>query len=206
MRAGAGDGRVVGCEPAQGRWPGKGALEFRSVSDRVRLSVPGEYRSVTFTAWVRVDGLDRAFNSLLMSDGYKAGATHWQINRQGVIHLGVQGPDDRHAHDYGTPVVFTPERFGRWTHLAMVFDADAGRVTHYVDGAAVSSEAIRIPVPLHIADAELGNWNAGLHSTIYPVRHFSGRMDEFCIFARALGEAEVREMFAAGPPNLSPAP
>jgi hypothetical protein len=33
------DGSIVGASWTTGRWPGKGALEFRNVSDRVRLSV-----------------------------------------------------------------------------------------------------------------------------------------------------------------------
>src|SRR5262249_22697037 len=37
------DGAIVGCTWAAGRWPGKQALEFKRVSDRVRLHVPGEY-------------------------------------------------------------------------------------------------------------------------------------------------------------------
>src|SRR6266496_5492942 len=48
------DATIVGCEWVEGRWPDKHALEFRSVSDRVRLSVPGEFESLTLAAWVRV--------------------------------------------------------------------------------------------------------------------------------------------------------
>src|SRR4029078_2771565 len=36
------DGTIVGCQWVEGRWPDKRALEFRGVSDRVRVSVPGE--------------------------------------------------------------------------------------------------------------------------------------------------------------------
>src|SRR5947207_7903177 len=42
----------------EGRWPDKHALEFRSVSDRVRVSVPREFESLTLAPWVRVQGLD----------------------------------------------------------------------------------------------------------------------------------------------------
>ena len=37
------DGTVVGCQWTEGRWPGKKALEFQQVSDRVRLKMPGEF-------------------------------------------------------------------------------------------------------------------------------------------------------------------
>src|SRR6059058_2486386 len=71
----------------EGRWPDKHALEFRSVSDRVRLSVPGEFESLTLAAWVRVQGLDRQFNSLFMCDGFKAETLHWLIRKDGVLGL-----------------------------------------------------------------------------------------------------------------------
>jgi hypothetical protein len=200
----AGDGTIVGCEQTEGRWPGKGALGFHSVGDRVRIHVPGQLRSVTLAAWVRVDGLDRTFNSLVMSQGYDAGALHWQINQQGVVHIGVRGSDKSSTHDYGTPVVFTPDRFGRWTHLAVVFDADAGQVTHYVDGAPAARLPIRSPVALQIGYADIGNWSVGKHSTIYPVRHFSGRMDELAVFSRALADGEIQELYQTSAPQPAP--
>ncbi len=196
-----GDGTIVGCEQTEGRWPGKGALGFHSVGDRIRIRVPARLSSVTLAAWVRVDGLDRTFNSLLMSQGYDPGAVHWQINQKGVVHVGVRGENKSSTHDYGTLVVFTPDRFGRWTHLALVFDADAGHVTHYVDGAPACRQPIRTPVSLQIGYADVGNWSVGAHSTIYPVRHFSGRMDELLLFSRALADEEVKQIYATGTPQ-----
>ena len=84
-------GTVVGCGPAEGRWPGKGALEFRTLSDRVRVRVPGEYRSLTLAAWVRVDALDRAFNSLFMCEGYGAGRLPLADRPQGRFETRRQG-------------------------------------------------------------------------------------------------------------------
>ena len=56
----------MGCSWATGRWPDKQGLEFRQVSDRVRLHIPGEFEAMTLMAWVRVDALPNKFNSLLM--------------------------------------------------------------------------------------------------------------------------------------------
>ena len=47
------DGAIVGCPWVAGRWPGRQGLEFRRVSDRVRLHVPESFDSVTLAAWVR---------------------------------------------------------------------------------------------------------------------------------------------------------
>src|SRR5204863_9932119 len=90
------DATLAGYQWLEGRWPEKRALEFRSVSDRVRLSVPGEFESLTLAAWVRVQGLDRQFNSLFLCDGFEAGTLHWLIRKDGVLGLTVikSGPVD----------------------------------------------------------------------------------------------------------------
>jgi hypothetical protein len=187
-----GDGTVVGCGRAEGRWPGKGALEFGGVSDRVLLAVPGEYRSLTLAAWVRVHGLDRRYNSLLMADGFDSGAVHWQVLNDGRVRLGIGGKP-RHS-DHDSPRVFTPDRLGQWVHLAVVHDADTGRVSHYADGLPLSREPTRLDVPLRPGRAGLGNWDPGRRVDAVPIRHFSGRMDEFVLFARALSDDEVRRL------------
>src|SRR5205085_337770 len=129
--------------------------------DRVRLEVPGEMSSLTFAAWVCVNGLDRRFNSLFMSDAFRAGATHWQVLNDGRVRLGIAGEGKSGHVDYDSPVVFTPERLGRWIHLAVVFDANLRQVIHYVDGRAVSREAVRSRTPLQVGPAEVGNWSSG---------------------------------------------
>src|SRR5262249_34933074 len=119
------DGAIVGCAWVAGRWRGKQGLEFKRVSDRVRLHVPGEFDSLTLAAWVRVDALPNRFNSLFMTDGWDDGAPHWHISAEGKIALGVQGPNKKKGANYVTAPIFTPERLGEWTHLAVVHDQGA---------------------------------------------------------------------------------
>jgi hypothetical protein len=195
------DGAIVGCVWAGGRWPGKQGLEFKQVSDRVRLHIPGEFASVTLAAWVRVDALPNMNNALLMADGWEPGSLHWQIGEAGKLVLGVQSRPKGRGGNYHAFDVFTPERFGRWVHLAVVYDRDAGQVTHYVDGAAVAREPTLFDIPLRLGDAEIGNWNLASHRNNHPVRHFSGCIDELMAFARALDDAEVERMYAAGRPS-----
>ena len=205
QHARVGNGAVVGCNWCEGRWLGKGALEFRSLSDRVRLSVPGEYKSLTLVAWICVYGLDCSFNSLMMSDGFPGGAVHWQILHEGTVRVGLSArqmdvPD--HNYDLDSPVVFTPERMGQWVQLAVVIDGDRREIRHYVDGEMVNRLPLKFDVPLRIGEAQLGNWDLGdRKAEEWPIRRFSGRMDEFLIFARPLGNAEVRELFVAGAPH-----
>lgn len=192
--AGVPAGSIVGCDWTEGRWPGKRALEFRNVSDRVRLSVPGEYESVTLSAWVRVHGLDRAFNSLFMVEGFSDGAIHWQITRDGVLRLGIAGRGSERSHDYDTAAIFTPERFGQWLHLATVIDPAVGEIRHYMNGEQVARVPRKNAFPVRIGMAELGNWNDGNRSDRVAIRHFSGAMDEFMFFSRVLKDEEIAKL------------
>jgi hypothetical protein len=194
------DGAIVGCSWAVGRWAGKQGLEFRRVSDRVRLHVPGEFESLTLMAWARVDALPNRFNSLMMTDGWDEGAPHWHISGEGTVELGVQGPNRKGCVHYYAPDVFTPDRLGQWTHLAVVYDRDGGFVTHYVDGRPVQEEAIKLDIPLRLGDAEIGNWNIASHRNGSPVRYFSGCIDEFLLFSRALSGQEVERLYQQGRP------
>jgi hypothetical protein len=198
----AGDGAIVGCSWTQGRWPGRQGLEFKRVSDRVRVSIPGEFESLSFVAWVRVDALPNVNNALMMTDGWETGAPHWQIGNSGTIILGVKAPVKvRNAH-YHAPGIFTPERFGQWVHLAVVYDGRRGLVTHYVDGQAVAQESVQFQLPLRIGKAEIGNWNVGSRRASQPVRYFTGCMDEFLLFSRPLSEQEIERMYIQGRPAV----
>lgn len=185
------DGSIVGAFWTIGRWPGKRALEFRNVSDRARLNIPGETKTLTMAAWVRVNGLDRTFNSLFMSEGWGDRKIHWQITRDGKVRLGIAGSAGAQHADHDTPVFFTPERFGRWTHLAVVFDPATQEVRHYANGELLTRSKLKHTQALKIGIAELGNWNDGRKTGGVAIRHLSGAMDEFTLWDRALSDAEI---------------
>lgn len=189
------DGSIVGAAWTRGRWPGKGALEFRQVSDRVRLGIPDELASLTMAVSLRVNGLDRTFNSIFMSEGWGDRRVHWQITRDGRVRLGVAGSEKMRHTDYDTPVVFTPERFGRWLHLAVVFDPDSRQVRHYLDGKRIATHPLADASPLRIGIAELGNWNDTRGSGGVAIRHLSGAIDDFSLWSRPLSDKEISDWF-----------
>jgi len=200
------DATIVGCQWTEGRWPDKRALEFRGVSDRVRLSVPGEYESLTLAAWVRVQGLDRQINSLFMSDGFEAGTVHWSIRQDGVLALTAIGSEPGRYQICHSPPALTLDQFGLWVHLAVMIDGGAKQVVHYLNGVPVSEESLNIKPPFRIGVAELGNWNAQGFPKNDPfmIRNFGGAMDEFCLFGRALNADEIRALHSAGKPQPDP--
>ena len=202
-RSAVADGTIVGCQWVEGRWPSKPALEFRSVSDRVRLNVPGTYDSVTLATWARVHGLDRQFNSLFMCDGFDAGTLHWLIREDGVLGLTVIGAKPGEYQIVTSRPALGLDQFGRWVHLAVVLDGSAKRVTHYVNGQPVIEKTLRMQAPFRLGAAELGNWNGRGFPKNDPfmIRNFNGAMDEFCLFSRALSAAEIRALHSSDPPR-----
>jgi hypothetical protein len=197
------DGTIVGCQWAEGRWPDKHALEFRSVNDRVRLSVPGEYEALTLAAWVRVQGLDRQINSLFMSDGFEAGTVHWSIRHDGVLALTAIGSEPGGYQICTSPQALTLNQFGLWVHLAVVIDGGAKHVAHYLNGVPASEHALTIKPPFRVGVGELGNWNAKGFPKDDPfmIRNLGGAIDEFCLFSRALNAEEIRALHSSGKPQ-----
>jgi hypothetical protein len=195
---------VVGCVRAEGRWREKQAIEFQSVNDRVRLAVPGNFEALSLSAWVCVKGLDRQFNSLFMSDGFDPGTVHWLIRGDGVLGLTVFGPGNGKFQILASPPAITLDKLGMWQYLTVVIDGKARQVVHYVNGLPVSHHPLKFGPPFRVGSAELGNWNARSGPDPAPtlIRNLSGSLDEFELFSRALSDAEVRELYAKGKPDL----
>ena len=201
------DGAIVGAKRVAGRWPGKGALEFKQPGDRVRVSIPGEFRSLSFTCWVRIDSLDRWYNSLFLTDSYQRGEPHWQILDTGQLFFSVRvsrqkgGPEHREVL---SPPFWNPTLSGKWLHLATTYDVDTKTTTHYLNGRQLIAESI----PLHqlvettrIGMASIGNWSMPTRpDSNFAIRNLNGRIDEFAIFSAALSAEEVAEMYESGKP------
>ena len=138
-----------------------------------------------------------------MSDGFDPGTIHWLIRRDGVLGLTVIGAEPLNHQIVASPPVVALEKFGTWLHLAVVLDSRAERVIHYVNGVPVGDKALKIAPPFRIGAAELGNWNAkGFpENDPFMIRNFSGAIDEFCVFNRALDTAEINSLYIQGKPQ-----
>ncbi len=193
-------GAIVGCRWAEGRWPDKRALEFKSTEDRVRLNIPGEFESITLACWIRIDGFDRWLSSILLTDGHNLGEPHWQFTETGQLLLGVKAEPDQ-SQEYLTETVLRPTDLGRWIHLACVYNKAQSEVAHYVDGRRVSTQPIVKGIPLRFGPAELGNWIPE-ELKDHRIRSLNGRIDEFLLRDAAMTDDEVRELFEAGQPHI----
>lgn len=193
------EGAIVTCPVVEGRWPGKTALNFRNLSDRVRLNIPRGLDSLTLTAWVMVHSLPNRYNSLLMSDGFKQGGVHWQIVDDGSINLGIRMNPEWPAK-FVTPPLLTPSMFGQWIQLAVVVDGRAKTVTHYLNGEPVHSARAKQLPKLNIGSACIGNWSDPVYDV--PIRNLNGIIDEMTIHDRALNQEEIKMLYRVGSPNV----
>ncbi|HXS69752.1 MAG TPA: LamG domain-containing protein, partial [Candidatus Polarisedimenticolia bacterium] len=178
--------------------------EFNSAEDRVRLPVPGEFHSLSYMAWLRVDSLPNAWNSLALVDTFKTGETHWQIHQDGSLELSVRMDTGKAGWDrlVSDPVI-TPEHFGKWIQLAAVYDGPARKMSLYFNGRLVASKTVHKTRPLSLGTVELGNWTptAERSDANYRIRNFHGRMDEFALLSRPLSAEEIRRQYDLGKPR-----
>lgn len=200
-------GGAVGARWTQGRWPEKEALEFKRPGDRVRLNLDGTYQALTLACWVKVDSVDKKYNSLLLTDGYDNGEPHWQIHEDGSLMFSIiYRPADtaksaKYNQMYFSKPVFTADSLGRWHHLAVSYDNQSGAVIQYFDGEEVSREVSSLHQsgrPITFGPCEIGNWGLPTDGHPFPIRNLNGAIDEFAIYSAALGADEVRAMFEAG--------
>ena len=203
-----GDVAIVGAEVTPGRWPGKSGVTFRRPGDRMRLRIDGQYDSFTMTAWVRIDRLDRWYNSLLLTDNYDHGEPHWQILDSGQLFLSLcvrrsdgSGPEHREVL---SPVFWDASLAGRWMHLASRYDAGSGAVTHFVDGQAIHREVLprgQRPRNVQLGDCTLGNWtDPQRQDPEFAIRNLNGCIDEFVFFSDALSDDEIEQLHLSGQP------
>jgi len=202
---------MVGCQFNDGRWPGKGAIEFTRPEDRLRLNLPGGYESMTLLAWLRVDTLPDRPQSLVMADGMGTGDVQWYISRWGElgfgVHIGKNGDPTGWRYHHSEPL-FTPETLGSWVCVASVYDSASDTVTHYFNGQAIGADKLGVRALLQLETFEIGNWalrdgeqwRAGIvpRSTSDSARNLQGRIDEVAVLSAPLSAEEIRQFYEIG--------
>jgi hypothetical protein len=194
---GNGDGAVIGCNWTEGRWPGKGALQFSQDNDRVCLNISKPLTSATLVAWVRLDTLTQHGAPLIFSRPNLDGAVGWLVNSEGKLVLEVKVSDS--YEKYESAVALSPDRLGIWVHLASSFDGKNKWVTHFVNGRSFSREKISQARSITLKKGLLG------HFYPFPNRNpnlsLKGSIDEFAVFNSAWDEKKIRELYEVGSPR-----
>ena len=206
------DGAIVAATRQTDRWgAATGAIGFSPAGSRLRLHVPGELGSMTFLCWVKINSLDRWYNSLFLTDGHEQYEPHWQIMEDGRMFFSVKKRDvfdrskgESDKHIFYSPPFWDPSLSGQWLMLTTVYDIENEQVTHSINGAMISQETIPreyLVDRTRIGAASIGNW--GLPEKGEPrfaIRNLNGSMDEFILFARALNSGEIASIYEIGRP------
>lgn len=208
----AGDGAIVAAVRTTDRWgQPAGALDFSPAGSRVRLTIPGEHASLTLYCWVKINSLDRWYNSLFLTDGHDLHEPHWQIMDDGRLFFSVKKRDqwdhtkgEKDKHIYLSPPFWNSSLSGQWLMIATVYDVAARRVTHYLNGEILSQEKIPeeyLVEQVAIGNASLGNWGLPIRKEPrFAIRNLNGSMDEFALFGAALSAREIKELYEHGRP------
>ena len=203
------DASIIGSDWAEGRWPGKNALEFQGNEDRVRLSRPALLPSFTMAAWIRVADLANTQNSLLMGESFAPGETHWYLCAEGRLGIGVR--TERGWSVVQSEPVIRPEMMGSWIFVSTVYDGATRTATHYLNGRAVASGTMPNNVAPRLDTFEIGNYGVrpddprlqspGTNHSGRNIRSFHGRIDELAVLTAPLRAEEIRKIYLAGRPN-----
>jgi hypothetical protein len=192
------NGKIQGPLWVQGRFPGKGALEFKRPRSGVRLNLPKPMTSLTLVAWVNIESLPHTWNGFLMSNATSGrNQFQWLMVNTGNFGLGTnnepKGPPAK-------PWQMTPELFNRWCFLATVCDASTVRMIGYFNGQLVETNSFEKFGAFKIGWASIGTWN--IPNNDAPDNDFTldGRMDELMIFDTALSAEEMQKIYEAGKP------
>lgn len=131
---------------------------------------------MTFSAWVKLDGIQPNYAGVIMNDGNDAAGLNF---RESNNTLGYHWPGGSWSWDSNLEV---PD--GEWAHVAMVTTPSS--VTLYLNGVGATHNT-------NLTATELTTFKIGSYRG-WGSRNMSGEIDEVCIWNRALSQAEIREL------------
>ena len=196
-------GAIVGCRWTNGRWPSKGALEFKSPSDRVHLQSVDPHQAISLSTWVRFDTLPKRTMSLLSSTENNSNSMNWYIQGNGCLVFSVRSDNGKQNHKFSSPSIIDRSMLGKWQNLLTVFNPIDKSVAHYLNAQQVSTTKISKKgfSQVLFGNAEIGNSSLKNSNGKTPVRFFMGRIDELSIFGRALDQDSINKIYQIGKPN-----
>ncbi|NEU58599.1 LamG-like jellyroll fold domain-containing protein [Halorussus sp. MSC15.2] len=172
------DGDPTGVAQAEGSALGRTCASFDGHDDEIvlpSLGVSGD-RSLTLTAWLRVDA-DAGTNNNVFGFGGRNGGDTFSLRTDGDGAFKFYFWDD-------DLVATTSNYYGSWVHVAARYDADAGERTVFVDGQQVASDAPATPNFVD-ADYSIGGFNG---------EAFDGMLADVRLYATALSTDEIRHV------------
>jgi hypothetical protein len=189
---------------SQGRWPGKGSLEFgRSNTTVVTLPSEGQFTSGSphsYVIWLKRSELTRQVHLISQPSGDRRCFNIAVVGTAGKKQINASpntvnfdfGPDDAKS-----PAILPTQ--SRWFLLAITVTPDS-QAHFYIDGQLMAQAPIKIAAMDRSADLWLGRSDPALKDTAAgDILH--GWVDELAIFSRALSSSEIQRIYDAGKPQ-----
>ena len=169
------------------------ALDFDGVGDYIQVTNAFDPSTTDFTiaAWVNPDALDTSSRVVMhQQNGTGTGRSYIYSEPTTERAFSFQGNGTRDSK-IGLGV-------GTWTHVAAVHNNSANTYTWYINGV-LTSTSTGVNIESATGDFVIGANKAASGG------FFDGQMDEFRIYNRALGAAEIRNLAVAtgAPPPLT---
>ncbi|MDO5582274.1 MAG: LamG-like jellyroll fold domain-containing protein [Planctomycetia bacterium] len=186
------EARIHNGKLAEGSLPGLSAISLYDRTARISCEIPGNFSGLTLIANVRFDRLRQEGNILLAANSYfdKDGSIQWRILPSGSIQLKIRNEKGNRESIFTSDPFLIEAQPKVWYQLAVSADPQKKKIAFYVDGKLLSERNWNQPIPLLIGEADLGNF---VNKKSITQCCLEGAIEEFCIFDRALEEAEINQ-------------
>ncbi|MCP4614558.1 MAG: hypothetical protein GY845_38245, partial [Planctomycetes bacterium] len=179
----------VGKYSGAAKFDGTGGPAKHSYIDMDGKNFPAEEvptSGMTLTAWIKCEntGDHQTLFNARASDG--TWLIHPEARSNGEFRWLLRSAGGTTIFDIRAGAVTWDE----WLHFAGTYDKVAGKATLYINGEMVHEENVTSPADI------AGDWGSGARVgyDIDDARAFTGFMDDFLIFRRALSLAEVNKL------------
>jgi hypothetical protein len=165
-----------------------GNSEYLSVADNASLSITGD---LSFSAWVKFEsGAGSAYRVIMSKwESGGAGKRAWFLRTSASNQIEFAYSSDGSSTDGYELVAWNPSN-GVWYHMAVVYDASAGEVDFYINGAQQGATQTGGPTSIHDGTGAL--W-LGRETT----RYMDGLIQDAVLWNAELTAAEVEDLYNA---------
>ena len=175
------------------------AYSFDGSDDYISLHEPWfdgnpSVSAFTYSTWIYVDGYPNQQSSINTKEGYWR-TVGIQLGTSGQIVFGGSQPSPNAYHDWSTSS--SAITVGQWNHIAVTFTNSNLRI--YINGQLSVDETASISNWTFTWSDEGNSTNTNLIGAVAPAsgvtKFFSGKIDDFAMWSRALTANEVAELY-----------
>ncbi|MDO5580917.1 MAG: LamG-like jellyroll fold domain-containing protein [Planctomycetia bacterium] len=179
---------------SEGPFFGSNACSLMKETSVVKANLACKPASLTLSARVRIDRLNKGGNALFASESYRSnqGGILWQILASGQLQLQIRQSNKENEY-FATERLEDRDLAGTWSDFAAVIDHVYRKITLYLDGKKVYQGDWKQPVPILLDNITIGNISTA-SGKFKSSQSLSGAIQEFRVYSKALSEKEIRQI------------